>query len=132
MTALLRHGNALHRLLRAAAIAALLAAAVLRPAWAAEVEGEGEITLQGWYWIDESGRASIGEVVAGAAKLQRMDRHRAFPLGDAVLWMRFELPARDASHHWNLLLSGAPFINRASLLSQGPGDAWREQRAGDH
>jgi two-component system, sensor histidine kinase LadS len=49
-----------------------LVAAAFRPAWA--IEGEGEITLQGRYWIDESGQASIGEVAgSGGARLQAMD-----------------------------------------------------------
>jgi two-component system, sensor histidine kinase LadS len=46
--------------------------------------------------------------------------------------MRFDLPALDASRRWYLLLSGAPFINRASLFWQGPDGGWQEQRAGDH
>lgn len=125
------HAGMLRFLLRLAALAALLAAAAFRPAWA--VEGEGDITLQGQYWIDESGRMSIQEVAEGkAVKLQPMDRHQAFPLGAAVLWMRFDLRALDATHRWYLLLSGAPFINRASLFSQGPDGVWQEQQAGDH
>lgn len=118
-------------LLRLAALATLVAAAVIRPAWA--IEGEGDVTLQSRYWIDEAGQMSIQEVAgSGAAKLQPMDRHRAFPLGASALWMRFDLPALNASHRWYLLLSGAAFINRASLFSQGPDGGWQEQRAGDH
>ncbi len=125
------HRTAMLRLLvRLAALALLMLAAVLRPAWA--IESEGDITLQSRYWIDESGVMSIQEVTnIEAAKLQPMDRHRAFPLGAAALWMRLDLPALDASRRWYLLLSGAPFIDRASLFSQGPNGLW-QQRAGDH
>jgi two-component system, sensor histidine kinase LadS len=113
------------------AVLAVLAAAAFQPAWA--VEGEGDITLQSRYWIDESGQASIQEVAGSpGAKLQAMDRPRAFALGTSALWMRFDLPALEASQRWYLLLSGAPFINRASLFWQGPDGAWQEQRAGDH
>jgi diguanylate cyclase (GGDEF)-like protein len=125
------HGaGTLRLLLRLAALAVLLASAAFRPAWSGEVEGE--ITLQGQYWIDESGRMSIQEVAGGGAKLQPMDRYRAFQLGNAALWMRFDLPALEPSRRWYLLLSGAAFINRASLYAQRPDGAWQEQRAGDH
>ncbi|MBC7601092.1 MAG: hypothetical protein H7255_00320, partial [Ramlibacter sp.] len=109
----------------------LLMIAVLRPAWAAEVPNEGDITLQGQYWIDESGAKTIQDVAANAP-LQRMDRHRAFPLGSAAMWLRFDLPPRNADHRWYVLLSGAPFTNSASLFTQDTGGAWQEQRAGDH
>ena len=115
-------------LLRLAVLALWLV--ISGPACAAA--GEGDITLQSQYWIDESGRASIQEVAGGAARLQPMDRYRAFPLGSAALWMRLDLPAMDSSQRWYLLLTGAAFINRASLFSAGPDGAWREQRAGDH
>jgi diguanylate cyclase (GGDEF)-like protein len=115
-------------LLRLAALLVLAIASL--PASAAE--GEGDVTLQSQYWIDESGRMSIQEVAGGAAKLQPMDRYRAFQLGNSVLWMRIDLPALDPSHRWYLLLTGAAFINRAGLFTQGPDGAWQEQRAGDH
>jgi diguanylate cyclase (GGDEF)-like protein len=117
-------------LLRLAALLLLLAAACVRPAWA--IEGEGDITLQGRIWIDASGRASIGEVTQGAAALQPMDHYRAFQLGTGALWMRFDLPVLAADHRWYLLVSGSPFIDRASLFTQAPDGSWHEQRAGDH
>jgi diguanylate cyclase (GGDEF)-like protein len=116
-------------LCRLIALAVLLVLAAWRPAWAAT--GEGDITLQGQYWIDTSGTKSIQEVANGAASWQPMERHRAFPLGEGALWMRFELPALDAARRWHLLLSGAPFINDARVYAPGPGGAWQEQRAGD-
>ncbi len=130
MSPMLRCARTLRWLTRLAVIALLLAVAVLRPSWAAA--GEGDITLQSSYWIDESSRASIQEVAGGAAKLQPMDRYRAFPLGSAALWMRFDLPQLDAGRRWYLLLNGSAFINRANLYSQAPDGTWREQRAGDH
>ncbi|MRD48715.1 7TM diverse intracellular signaling domain-containing protein [Caenimonas koreensis] len=114
---------------RLLAILALLMLAAVGPAWAA-VDGEGDITLQGQYLIDESGSKTVQDVVASAA-LQRVDRHRAYPLGDGAIWMHFELPQRDASRRWFLLLSGAPFTNDASLFTTGPDGTWQEQRAGD-
>lgn len=115
---------------RLAALLALLTA--LAPAaWASE-PGEGDITLQGQYWIDESGQRSIEEVAGGAAQWQAMDRHRAFQLGASALWMRFELPALAPEHRWHLLLSGAAFINDARLYTRRPDGSWLVQQAGDH
>lgn len=122
----LRPTSSLRWLLRLAALLAWLAAAAAAPAWAQE----GDITLQGEYWIDASGRGSIED--ASAAQLQPLERHRPFALGGAALWMRFRLPALDPAQRWHLLLSGAPFINRASLFTQDNDGRWREQRAGDH
>ncbi|MEO5671523.1 MAG: 7TM diverse intracellular signaling domain-containing protein [Ramlibacter sp.] len=114
-----------------AALLIVLASAAARPAWAAE--GEGDVTLQSRYWIDETGRMSIQDVAEGkAAAFQPMDKHRSFPLGDAALWMRLDLPVLDGSTRWYLLLTGAAFINRASLFSRGSDGAWKEQVAGDH
>jgi two-component system, sensor histidine kinase LadS len=115
---------------RFAALVTLLVAAVFHGAWAAE--GEGDITPQSRYFIDESGQMSIQEIAGNAdLRLQPMEKPRAFPLGNAALWMRFDLPPLDASRRWYLLLSSASFINRASLFAQGPSGAWHEQRAGD-
>ncbi len=116
-------------LLRWAVLALLLVGAWL-PAWARD--GEGDITLQARYWIDTSGQMTVQQVAGGAARLQPMDRYRAFTLGEAALWMRFELPAVEGSRRWYLLLSGAAFINRASLFWQGPTGQWQQQQAGDH
>jgi diguanylate cyclase (GGDEF)-like protein len=116
-------------LMRLLALAALLAAAALRPVAAAQAEGD--VTLRSHYWVDSSGRLSIDEVAGGAAQLLPMDRHRAFSTSDGALWMRLDLPSRNAAQRWYLLLTGAAFINRASLFARGPDGAWREQRAGD-
>jgi GGDEF domain-containing protein len=100
---------------------------------AAAAPGEVDITLQGRYWVDESGRMSIQQVAdGGAAQLQPMDRYRRFALGSSALWMQFDLPALDDSHRWYVVLSGAPFINRASLFTRAADGSWQEQRAGDH
>lgn len=115
---------------RFAALVTLLAGAAFQPAVAAP--GEGDITLQAQYWVDESGRMSIQDVTGGAARLQPLERHRAFPLGNGALWMRFDLAGLDPAHRWHLLLTGAAFINRASLFTQRPDGPWQEQRAGDH
>ncbi|AMO23073.1 hypothetical protein UC35_09440 [Ramlibacter tataouinensis] len=93
---------------------------------------EGDITLQGEFWVDDSGKLGIEEVAGGAARLQPVERHRAYPLGDGALWLRYDIPALDAQQRWHLLLSGAAFLNRASLFVRGPDGRWQEQRAGDH
>src|SRR4051812_3590894 len=97
----------------------------------AAVPGEGDVTLQSRYWIDETGQAPIGRVAAGTTPLQPMDQHRAFALGDGALWMRLDLPALDPSHRWYLMLTGAAFINRASLFTRQGDGTWQEQQAGD-
>lgn len=98
---------------------------------AAAAPGEGDITLQGQVWVDAGGQATIEQVAAGTAQWRPMERHRAIPLGSGALWMRFELPARDAARRWHLLVSGSPFIDRANLYTRGPDGAWQVQRAGD-
>ncbi|MBA2962987.1 MULTISPECIES: sensor domain-containing diguanylate cyclase [Ramlibacter] len=115
---------------RLALLLLLLAGAGGQPAWA--VPGEGDITVQGRYAFDPGGQASVEAVAGGALPLQRLDRHRAFALGTGALWMRFELPVLDPAQRWYLLLSGSPFIDRASLFTADAGGRWREQRAGDH
>jgi diguanylate cyclase (GGDEF)-like protein len=119
-------------LLLRVAIGLLLAAAAALQPLLAQTPGS-DITLSARYWIDDSGAASINDAAAiPADQLKPMDRYRDFKLGRAALWMRFELPRLDATQRWYLLLSGAPFINRASLFVQQPEGVWTEQRAGDN
>jgi GGDEF domain-containing protein len=115
------------RLLRALALLALLALAGAR---AGAAPPEGDITLQGRYAIDPTARLTVQQVAAGALRLHPME-HRAFELQGGVLWMQFAFPALDREQRWQLLLSGATFINRASLFARGPDGQWREQRSGD-
>jgi two-component system, sensor histidine kinase LadS len=130
MNAAASTGRLLHLLLRLAVLATLMAAAAFQPARAAD--GEGDATAQSRYFVDESGQMSVQEVAGSPGlKLQAMERPRAFQLDNGALWMRFDLPPLDASRRWYLMLSGASFINRASLFTQGPSGAWHEQRAGD-
>ncbi|MDE2606617.1 MAG: diguanylate cyclase [Burkholderiales bacterium] len=116
-------------LLRVAAFALLLLAAG-RPAWA--VEGEGDITLQGRYWIDPSGQATIAQVAGGTAKLESTPSRHDFHLGDSALWVHLDLPRLDPSHDWFLMLTGAAFVDHASLFVRGADGLWQEQKAGDH
>jgi GGDEF domain-containing protein len=116
---------------RLLALLVLLACALAPAAWAGE-PGEGDITLQGRYWIDDSGERSIEDLAGPSAQWQPMDRHRAFQLGHGALWMRFELPALAPDQRWHLLLSGAAFINDARLYTQRPDGTWQVQQAGDH
>ena len=117
-------------LLRLVTLFILLALAWLRPALAAE--GEGDITMSGRYLIDETGQMFVEQVAGDPAKLRPMERRHDFDLGRSALWIRFDLPPLDPSHRWYLLLSGGAFIDTASLFSQGPDGRWSEQRAGDH
>jgi GGDEF domain-containing protein len=116
---------------RLVALLVLLACALVPVAWAGE-PGEGDITLQGRYWIDDSGERSIDDVTGASAQWPAMDRHRAFQLGQAALWMRFELPALAPDQRWHLLLSGAAFINDARLYTRRSDGSWQVQQAGDH
>lgn len=129
MKALHHRGN-LALLARLALVLLVLWTAAGRTAWAA---GEAaDITLSGQYWIDAGGRATIDEVAQSAPAMRPMDRHRAFQTGGGAMWMRFDLPPRDAAQRWYLHVSGSPFIDKASLFTRGADGAWREQRAGDH
>lgn len=114
--------------LRLLALAALAAAGP--GAWAAT--GELDVTLDSHYWIDASGKASIEDVAAGTAALRPMERHQAFPLGQAALWMRLDLPSVDPARRWFIAVSGAAYINRVSLYAQDGSGRWSEQHAGDH
>ena len=123
-------GRSLRMLLRLAALLALLTAAWLRPAWA--TEGEGDITGQGRYVIDQTGQMFVEQVASEPAKLWPVAHRHDFDLGRSALWIRFDLPALDPSHQWYLLLSGGAFIDQASLFTRNPDGKWSEQRAGDH
>ena len=115
---------------RALLLLGLLVAALVRPAWAAEVEGD--ITLRGQYWLDASGEASIAQVAAGAATLEPTAPRHDFRLGQAALWIRWDLSALDPAHRWYLMLTGAAFVDQASLFTRTADGHWAEQRAGDH
>lgn len=121
----------LMRMVRSVTLWCLLLGSIVVVAATRASPTEGDITLQGQYWIDEGGQATIAQVAGGAAQLQAFDRHRNFALGRGALWMRFDLAGLDPSRRWHLMLNGAAFINQASLFTSSQG-AWREQRAGDH
>ena len=96
-------------------------------------EGEGDVTLQTHFWVDESGTKGIADVVAlPPNSFQPMATFRAFQLDGTALWMRLEPPRLDARQRWHLMLSAAAFTDEASLYSRDPNGAWREQRSGDH
>lgn len=100
---------------------------------AAAADGESDITAQGSYWIDTTGRLAVQEAVQAATpQLKKMDRPQPFDLQESALWMRFDIPAAEEPERRFLMLSGAAFINRASLFTRGADGAWQEQRAGDH
>jgi GGDEF domain-containing protein len=107
----------------------VLTAAALATAAPAREEAQ-RLPLQGRYWIDTTGAATIDDVARGTQPLRPLER-RAFTLGEAALWMRFDLPVLDASHRWFLVLAGSAFIDSAQAFLPSP-TGWRMQQAGDH
>lgn len=94
---------------------------------------ETDITLQVRHWIDASGGLSIDEVaLRPAGGFEVMERYRSFQLDRGALWLRVELPPRDAGRRWFLMLSAAAFTNRATLFAPNPSGGWAVQQAGDH
>jgi diguanylate cyclase (GGDEF)-like protein len=93
---------------------------------------EGDVTLQGQYWIDTTGLQGIDAVAGGAARLRALDRRQSFSIGNGALWMRYDFTGLDGQRRWRLLLTGAALLNRASLFVRGPDGRWEEQVAGDH
>ncbi|TFZ02038.1 sensor domain-containing diguanylate cyclase [Ramlibacter humi] len=81
-------------------------------------------------WVDASGGATIEEVAGNAARFEPMEHPRPITLGNGALWLRVETPELPADEHWYLMLTGAAFIDHATLFSSVGG--WREQFAGDH
>lgn len=105
----------------------------LWPAHAWATEGEGDVTLQTHFWVDESGTKGIDDVVSlPPNSFQPMETFRVFQLDGTALWMRLDPPRLDAGQRWYLMLSAAAFTNEATLYSRAPNGAWREQRSGDH
>lgn len=94
--------------------------------------GQIDITLQGRIWLDPTAQADIDAVVAREADFTALDRHQAFQLRGAALWMRFDLPALDPGRRWFLMLDGGAFTDRADFLQRGAGGEWKRQVAGDH
>ncbi len=93
---------------------------------------ETDITLQARHWIDTSGGLSIDEVASRpAGDFEVMERYRSFQLDRGALWLRVELPPRDAGRRWFLMLSAAAFTNRATLFTPIPSGGWTVQQAGD-
>lgn len=90
---------------------------------------EADITLQGRYALDPSGRATLAQVEA--MPLKPLAR-QAYPLDGGAMWIRFELPPRDSARARFLVISGGAFIDHASLFTRDASGAWTEQRAGDH
>jgi diguanylate cyclase (GGDEF)-like protein len=115
--------------LRILFLSVLTAAALATAAPAHDVSAQ-RVPLQGQYWIDTSGTATIDDVARGAAQLQPMER-RAFTLGESAMWMRFDLPVLNAAERWFLVLAGSAFIDTAQAFLPSP-TGWRMQQAGDH
>lgn len=99
-------------------------------AWAAPNEN---IISQTRYWIDPDGQASI-EQVQGLAQdaFQSMEKSRSFELTNGALWLRYDLPALEATRRWYMLLEGPSYTNRATLYQQDAQGHLQVQQAGDH
>ena len=94
---------------------------------------ETDVTLQARHWTDPSGRQTIDEVTRQPiVDFETMERYRSFQLDGAALWLRLELPQRDAGRRWYLMLSAAAFTNRATLYTANASGGWTAQQAGDH
>lgn len=103
------------------------------PALAMQVPGEGDVTLQTRFWIDDTGLAAADEVAGHADRFEDMAHDRSFELGPAAaLWIRIRPEALDPGKRWYLLLTASAFNNEVSLHARGPNGAWVVQRAGDH
>ena len=61
-----------------------------------------------------------------------MDKPRSFEAGNGALWLRYDVPALDATSVWYLMLEGAAFTNRADLYQPDPAGQWTDQKASDH
>jgi len=106
---------------------------VLWPNLAHAATGEIDVTLQARHWIDTSGDLGIDDVARRpAGSFEAMGRYQSFQLDAGALWLRLELPPRDAARRWYLMLSAAAFANRATLFSANPSGGWTAQQAGDH
>ena len=104
----------------------------LWPDLARAAPGGADITLQARHWTDPSGDLGIDEVVRRPVDdFAAMERYRSFQLDTGVLWLRLDLPPRDAARRWYLMLSAAAFTNRATLYTANPSGTWTVQQAGD-
>jgi GGDEF domain-containing protein len=105
----------------------------LWPDLAHAAAGETDVTLQARHWTDPSGRQGIDEVAGRAdGDFAAMDGYQTFQLDAAALWLRLELPPRDTTRRWYLMLSAGAFTNLATLYTANPGGGWTAQQAGDH
>lgn len=99
-------------------------------AWASSNDA---IISQTHYWIDTEGQATISQIQKLAPNaFQLMGKPRSFELIKGALWLRYDLPALEASRRWYLLLEGPSYTNRATLYQQDPQGQWQMQQAGDH
>lgn len=105
----------------------------LWPDLARAASGETDVTLQARHWTDPSGNLGIDEVVRRAdGDFVAIEAHRSFQLGAGALWLRLDLPPRDTTRRWYLMLSAGAFTNLATLYAANPSGGWTAQQAGDH
>lgn len=95
---------------------------------------ETNLPLQARYWIDPSAQATIAQVSGEdiGRQFRLLEGQRTFQLEGGALWLQLELPVMTGGQRWYVMLTGAAFLNRASLFSAAPDGSWREQHAGDH
>jgi two-component system, sensor histidine kinase LadS len=113
------------------ALLVALACSLWPPSAKAEAFQGGDLTAQTHFWLDTTGQASINEVQALAQdQLLPMEQVRTFKLGQGALWIRLEMPERDAIQRWYLLLDAANFTDSVQFFQRGPSGTWERQQAG--
>jgi two-component system, sensor histidine kinase LadS len=94
--------------------------------------GSREVTQQATIWIDQSGAATVEQLVAAPERFRPIGQSHSFALTpESALWMRIDLPAANTQKRWYLQLSSATFFNQASLYQRSASGQWKEQLAGD-
>ncbi|HSH89888.1 MAG TPA: 7TM diverse intracellular signaling domain-containing protein [Ramlibacter sp.] len=85
----------------------------------------------GDYVIDDSGTASLKEVLARPAQLRPTLPQSGYPLRPGQsLWIRFTVPATPDDQRWYVRIPN-PGLDLATLHTLGSDDNWTQQHAGD-
>lgn len=88
-----------------------------------------DVSAQGSYWFDVSGKATVEAAAATPERFVRTGM-RSWPLdGQNALWVRFTLPPLIGPDRW-YLDNAAPTTDRLSLYVLTK-DGWQAQEAGD-
>ena len=99
------------------------------------VDGSREkvsLSDQSEYWIDDSARIGLEQLVASEATLPFVSRNdsQVHLIEGKALWIRFDLKVTDARKRWQLELALAG-VDLAELYYRKPNGEWVRQMAGD-